>query len=97
MAQKCTWHGNEEQRDNDVYDMLQSYGVQARNYLRTGKINLTYQASKQLFKLANIFDVTIPQRMNYFSMFKCMSWPAQEYKHLEDFNYYPDGLAMGGS
>ena len=68
MAQKCRWHGNEEKMDNAVYHMLQSYGVQARNYLWTGKINLTYQASKELFRLANISDVTIPQRMNYFSM-----------------------------
>ena len=68
MAQKCNWHGNEEQKDNVVYYLLQSCGVQARNYLRTGKINLTYQASKELFRLANISDVTIPQIMNYFSM-----------------------------
>ena len=40
-AQKCSWHGNEEQKDNTVYTMLQSCGVQAVNYLRTGKINLT--------------------------------------------------------
>ena len=46
IAQKCSWHGSEEQMDSDVYYMLQSYGVQARNYLRTGKINLTYLASK---------------------------------------------------
>ena len=47
--------------DNVVYHMLQSYGVQARNYLRTGKMNLTYQASKELSRLANISDVTISQ------------------------------------
>ena len=54
--------------DSVVYYMLQSYGVQARNYLRTSKINLTYYASKELFRLANISDVTISQRMDYFSM-----------------------------
>ena len=42
IAQKCNWHGNEEQKDNTVYYLLQSYGGQAGNYLRTGKINLTY-------------------------------------------------------
>ena len=68
MAQKCSWHGNEEQRDSVVYYMLQSYGVQARKYLRAVKMNLTYQASKELFELTNISDVTISQRMNYFSM-----------------------------
>ena len=62
MAQKCNWHGNEEQMDSAVYHMLQSYGVQAGNYLRTGKMNLTYQASKELFRLANISDVTISQK-----------------------------------
>ena len=67
MAQKCSWHENEEQMDNAIHHMLQSCGVQARNYLRTGKMNLTYQASKELFGLANISDVTISQRMNYFS------------------------------
>ena len=35
------WHGNEEQKDNTVYYLLRSYGVQAGNYLTTGKINLT--------------------------------------------------------
>ena len=54
--------------DNVVYYMLQSCGVQARNYLSTGKINLTYLASKKLFRIANIFDVPISQRMDYFSM-----------------------------
>ena len=42
MAQKCSWHGDEEQKDNAIYYLLQSYGVKARNYLRTGKIKLTY-------------------------------------------------------
>ena len=68
MAQKCSWHGNEEQKDNAAYYLLQSCGVQARNYLRTGKINLTYLASKELFRLANISGVTISQRMDYFLM-----------------------------
>ena len=54
--------------DSVVYYMLQSCGVQARNYLRAGIINLTYLASKELFRLANIYDVTISQRMDYFSM-----------------------------
>ena len=65
---KCRWHGNDEQKDSVVYYMLQSCGVQAGNCLRTSKINLTYQASKELFRLANISDVTISQRMDYFSM-----------------------------
>ena len=29
MAQNCNWHGNEEQKDNAVYYLLQSCGVQA--------------------------------------------------------------------
>ena len=68
LNKKCSWHGNEEQKDSVVYYMLQACGVQDGNYLRTSKINLTYQASKELFRLANIFDVTISQRMDYFSM-----------------------------
>ena len=31
-AQKCNWHGNDEQMNSSIYHMLQSYGVQARNY-----------------------------------------------------------------
>ena len=46
MAQKCSCHGNEEQKDNVVYYLLQSYGVQARNYLRTGKINTLIRPQK---------------------------------------------------
>ena len=61
LAQKCSWHGNEEQNDSVVYYLLQSYGVKARNYLRTGKINLTYQASKELFRLANILSISLPE------------------------------------
>ena len=34
-AQKCNWHGNEEQMNIYVYHMLQSCGVQARNYPKT--------------------------------------------------------------
>ena len=68
MAQKCNWHGNEEQKDSAAYYMLQSCGVHARNYLRTSKINFTYQASKELFRHANIYDVTISQRMDYLLM-----------------------------
>ena len=41
-AQKCSWNGNEEQKDNDVYYLLQSCGVQAWNYLRMGKTKLIY-------------------------------------------------------
>ena len=36
-AQKCCWNGNEEQKDNVVYYLLQSCGVQAGDYLKTGK------------------------------------------------------------
>ena len=60
-------HGNEEQTDNTVYTLLQSYGVQAGNYLRTGKINLTYLASKEYSDL-QYFCVTISQRIDYSSM-----------------------------
>ena len=28
------WHGNEEQMNISVYHMLQSYGIQDRNYLK---------------------------------------------------------------
>ena len=68
LAQKCSWHGNEEQKDNAVYYLLQSCGVQAWSYLRIDTINLIYQASKELFRLADISDVTISQRIDYFSM-----------------------------
>ena len=61
MAQKCNWHGNEEQKDNTVYYLLQSCGVQAENYLRTGKINLTYLASKELFRLAIFLMLPFPK------------------------------------
>ena len=67
MAQKCNWHENEEQKDNVVYHLLQSCGVQARNYLRIGKINLTYLASKEYSDL-QYFCVTISQWIDYFSM-----------------------------
>ena len=83
--------------DNVVYYMLQSCGVQARNYLRTGKINLTYLASKELFRLANSSDVTISQRMDYFSMIWTHRVASLEYKHLEDVNFDSDGLALGRS
>ena len=33
------WHGNEEQMNISVYHMLQSYGVQARSYLKTEVTN----------------------------------------------------------
>ena len=46
MAQKCRWHGNEEQKDNAVYCLLQSCGVKAGNHLRIGKINLTFKPQK---------------------------------------------------
>ena len=42
MAQKCNWHGNEEQKDNAVYYLLQSCGVKAGNHLMIGKMNVTY-------------------------------------------------------
>ena len=60
IAQKCNWHGNEEQRDIAVYHMLQSCGVQARNYLRTGKINLT-RPQKSYSHLQIFSDVTFSQ------------------------------------
>ena len=60
-AQKCSGHGNEEQKDNTVYSLLQSCAVQAVNYLRTGKINLTYLASKELFKLAIFLMLPFPK------------------------------------
>ena len=34
-AQKCNWHGNEEQMNISVYHMLRSCGVQARHYPKT--------------------------------------------------------------
>ena len=37
VAKKYSWHGNEEQKDNVVYYLLQSCGVQAGDYLKTGK------------------------------------------------------------
>ena len=67
-AQKCSWHGNEEQKDNIVYYLLQYCGVQAKNYLRTGKINLTYLASKELFILAIFLVLPFPKKIDYFSM-----------------------------
>ena len=33
------WHGNEEQMNISVYHMLQSYGVRAGNFLKTGVKN----------------------------------------------------------
>ena len=65
-AQKCSWHGIEEQKDNTVYYLLQSCGVQARNYLRTGKMNLTYLAAKELFRLAIFLMLPSPKRMDFF-------------------------------
>ena len=36
LAQKgIKWHGNEEQMNIYVYHMLESYGVQAKNYPKT--------------------------------------------------------------
>ena len=52
IVQKCNWHGNEEQKDNTVYYLLQSCGVKDGSHLRIGKMNLTYYASKELFRLA---------------------------------------------
>ena len=36
------WHGNEEQMNISFYHMLQSYGVQARSYLKTEVKNETH-------------------------------------------------------
>ena len=59
------WHGNEEQKDYTAYYLLQSYGVQAGNYLRNGKINLTYLASKELFRPKTLLMLPSPERMGF--------------------------------
>ena len=49
-AQKSAkWHGNEEQMDISVYQMLGSYGVQAGSYPKTKvKMKLILLALKEL-------------------------------------------------
>ena len=43
------WHGNEEQMNISMYHMLQSYGVQARSYLKTEvRMKFHLSASKEL-------------------------------------------------
>ena len=55
-AQKSAkWHGNEEQMNISVYQMLRSYGVQARGYPKTEvKMKFILLASKELSLLGNL-------------------------------------------
>ena len=85
MAQKCTWHGNEEQRDSTVYHMLQSYGVQSRNYL---KIEVNQNSSTRPQKSYIDFEIlgSIFLKLDYHQCLKYIYLPLGKSRQLKEFN-----------